>query len=85
MLELAAISMVNPLTSMVVVRQLPDCGVGRVYIPLISDARRHYVTCDKEKIVLGASMYRYRTVYSFNTIILVVVMFVSLFYPKLNQ
>ena len=84
-MEPAAINLVNHLTIVVVSRQLPDCGVGRVYIPLISDARRHYVTCDKEKIVLGASMYRYRTVYSFNTIILVVVMFVSLFYPKLNQ
>ena len=50
-----------------------------------SDARKHYVTCYKEKFVLGASVYRYRTVYSFNTIILVVVMFVSLFYSKLNQ
>ena len=46
----AAIDLVNPLTIVVVTRQLPDCGVGRVYIPLISDARRHYVTCDKEKL-----------------------------------
>ena len=84
-MEPAAISLVNQLTNMVVTRQLLDFGVGKVYIPLISDARRHYVTCDKEKIVLGASMYRYRTVYSFNTIILVVVMFVSLFYPKLSK
>ena len=41
--------LVKHLTSLVVERQLPECGVGLVYIPLVSLARTFYMMCIKTK------------------------------------